>query len=57
MKKFWTGFWRETDGQDLVEYALIIAAVALAMVAAVQGVTRALNSLYTSIAAALSLSS
>ena len=57
MKKFWTRFWIETDGQDLVEYALIIAAVALAMVAAVKGVTNALNSLYTSIAAALSLSS
>jgi Flp pilus assembly pilin Flp len=57
MKAFWSRFWRETEGQDLVEYALIVAAIALGMIAAVQGVTRALNSLYTSITQALSLTS
>jgi pilus assembly protein Flp/PilA len=57
MKTFWTRFWRETDGQDLVEYALIIAAIALGMIAAVKGVTNALNSLYQSISAALALTS
>ena len=55
MKNFWTRFWRETQGQDLVEYALIIAAIALAMTAAVRGVAQALNSLYQSISAALAL--
>jgi Flp pilus assembly pilin Flp len=50
-------FWRETDGQDLVEYALIVAAIALAMVATIQGVARALNSVYESISAALALTS
>jgi Flp pilus assembly pilin Flp len=39
-------FWKETDGQDLVEYALIVAAIALGMIAAVRGVATALNSLY-----------
>ena len=53
MKSIWTRFWRETDGQDLVEYALIIAAIALGMIAAVKGVTTALNSLYQSISIAL----
>jgi Flp pilus assembly pilin Flp len=43
----------ETDGQDLVEYALIVAAIALAMVSAVRGIANALNSLYESISAAL----
>jgi Flp pilus assembly pilin Flp len=57
MKAFWSRFWRETEGQDLVEYALIVAAIALGMIAAVQNVTRALNSLYTSITQALSLTS
>jgi len=64
MKKHWVRirseairFWEETDGQDLVEYALIVAAIALAMVASVQGVARALNSLYESITSALSLTS
>ena len=53
MKTFWTRFWKETEGQDLVEYALIVAAIALGMVAAVRGVVTALNSLYESITAAL----
>ena len=57
MKNFWSRFWKETEGQDLVEYALIVAAIALAMVAAVQGVSRALSSLYESISTALALTS
>lgn len=62
MKKLWVHirrhtslFWQDTAGQDLVEYALIVAAIALGMIAAVQGVAAALNSMYTSITAALSL--
>lgn len=57
MKTFWIRFWKETEGQDLVEYALIIAAIALGMIAAVQGIGTALNSLYQSISAALVLTS
>ena len=64
MKKFWVRFrkeairfWTETEGQDLVEYALIVAAIALGMIAAVQGVASALNSLYQSISAGLTLTS
>jgi len=57
MKTFWIRFWKETEGQDLVEYALIVAAIALAMVAAVRGVVTALNSLYESIAAGLAFTS
>jgi Flp pilus assembly pilin Flp len=64
MKKYWLRFtqettrlWKETDGQDLVEYALIVAAIALGMIATVRGVATALNSLYESITAALSLTS
>lgn len=48
-------FLERTDGQDLVEYALIVAAIALGLIAAVRGVTTALNSLYESITAALAL--
>ena len=57
MKNFWINFWKETEGQDLVEYALIVAAIALGMIAAVRGVVTALNSLYESISAALALTS
>ena len=56
MKLFWIRFWKETDGQDLVEYALIVAAIALGMIAAVRGVATALNSLYESITTGLTLS-
>ncbi len=57
MKNFWINFWKETEGQDLVEYALIVAAIALGMIAAVRGVVTALNSLYESITAGLALTS
>ena len=55
MKVFWARFWKETDGQDLVEYALIIAAIALGMIAALRGVVTALSSLYESISTGLSI--
>jgi len=53
MKKFITLFWKETEGQDLVEYALIVAAIALGMIVVVKNVAQALNSLYESISAAM----
>ena len=53
MKKFWTRFWKETDGQDLIEYALIIATIALAMVAAVKGIGETLSTVYSNIIASL----
>jgi Flp pilus assembly pilin Flp len=55
IKAFWSGFWKETEGQDLVEYALIVAAIALVMITLVQGVAQALSSLYTSITNGLAL--
>lgn len=57
MKTFWIRFWKETEGQDLVEYALIVAAIALGMIAVVRGIGTALSSLYESISAALVLTS
>ena len=53
MKKFITLFWKATEGQDLVEYALIVAAIALGMIVVVKNVAQALNSLYESISAAM----
>jgi pilus assembly protein Flp/PilA len=57
MKEFLVKFWKDEEGQDLVEYALIVAAIALGMIAAVRGVVTALNSLYESISAGLALTS
>jgi len=53
MKTFWKRFWKDTEGQDLVEYALITAAIALGLVATIRGIATALNSLYESISTAL----
>ncbi len=53
MKTFWKRFWKDTEGQDLVEYALLVAAIALGMIATIKGIANALNSLYESISAGL----
>ena len=61
MKKFWVRintetirFWKDTKGQDLVEYALIVAAIALVLIATVQGLAAALNTIYVNITTRLS---
>lgn len=41
--------WRDEQGQDLVEYALIVAAVGLALITTVNQLTTAVVSLYSSI--------
>jgi Flp pilus assembly pilin Flp len=33
MKTFWTNFWKDEQGQDLIEYTLLMAFVALASAA------------------------
>jgi len=49
MKALILGFVRDEQGQDLVEYALIVAAVGLALIASVGRLQQAINSLYDSI--------
>ncbi len=46
-------FWQEEDGQDLVEYSLLLAFIALAAVALLQGAKTSINTLWTSISTAL----
>ncbi len=46
---FLKAFAREEDGQDLVEYALLLAFIALASIAALGTVTTALNGVWTNI--------
>jgi Flp pilus assembly pilin Flp len=53
MKNLLVRIWRETEGQDLVEYALIVAAIALALIVSVKGIATALSSMYDSISLAL----
>jgi Flp pilus assembly pilin Flp len=45
--------WREEDGQDLIEYALLMAFIALAAVAVLGGVQTHVSTLWDSISDAL----
>jgi len=54
MKQFLIGFIRDEQGQDLVEYALIVAAVGLALITTVNQLSAAIVSLYQSITQGLS---
>ncbi len=49
MKKFAIRFIRDVQGQDLVEYALIVAAVGLALIVTVKELSGAIVSVYSSI--------
>jgi Flp pilus assembly pilin Flp len=49
MKSIWIRLVRDERGQDLVEYALIVAAVGLALITTVNQLSSAVVSLYSSI--------
>lgn len=42
-------FWKEEDGQDLVEYSLLLAFIALAAVALLGGVKTSVSNIWTSV--------
>jgi len=52
--KLMTNFVRDEQGQDLVEYALIVAAVGLALITTVNQLSQGIVSLYSSITGDLS---
>jgi len=54
MKYAIVGFFHDDQGQDLVEYALIVAAVGLALITTVNTLSQGIASLYSSITADLS---
>ena len=54
MKQMLIQLLREEQGQDLVEYALIVAAVGLALISTVNTLSQAITSLYSSITTDLS---
>jgi len=53
-KFFQHEFWRDEEGQDLVEYALLIALVALVAIGFIPGLTDAIGDVFSRIAQALS---
>ena len=54
MKELFVRFIRDEQGQDLVEYALIVAAVGLALITTVNQLSQGVVSLYQSITGDLS---
>jgi len=53
VKEFFIRLARDEHGQDLVEYALIVAAVGLALITTVNQLSSAIVSLYSSITTGL----
>jgi pilus assembly protein Flp/PilA len=42
-------FWQEEDGQDMVEYALLLAFIALVGITLLSGVKGSITSIWTSV--------
>jgi len=50
MKAYLQSFWKDTQGQDLVEYALAAGMVAVAAVAAMPQLSGTVNTVFSKIA-------
>jgi pilus assembly protein Flp/PilA len=50
MNGLMTRFWRDEEGQDLLEYALLVALIALVAIVAVTGAGAKVSEVFTSIA-------
>jgi pilus assembly protein Flp/PilA len=57
MKNLFTRLWKEEEGQDLVEYGLLIVLVALAAIAAMKGLAGAVSSVFSAAASNLTSAS
>lgn len=49
----WTRFWADDSGQDLAEYALLVALIALVVIGAVTLLGTQINTVFTNITNAL----
>lgn len=49
MKATWIRFWQDTQGQDLVEYALTAGLVAVAAVAAMPALAVTINNVFSKV--------
>ena len=49
MKATWIRFWQDTQGQDLVEYALTAGLVAVAAVAAMPALSVTINNVFSKV--------
>jgi Flp pilus assembly pilin Flp len=51
---FFKALWQEEDGQDLVEYSLLLAFIALGAITLLSNTSKSLNSLWSVISSTLS---
>jgi pilus assembly protein Flp/PilA len=57
MKTFCKNLWNDTQGQDLVEYALMVGLVAVAAVAVVPSMATQINTIFNKVTTTLSTAS
>jgi len=56
MKNFATKLWKEQEGQDLTEYALLLTLIALASIVAMNSLATAISNVFVSAAGNLTSS-
>jgi Flp pilus assembly pilin Flp len=54
LNPFIVALWKETDGQDLVEYALLLGFIAISTISILTGVRTSLDLMWSKISSALS---
>ena len=54
MRTFWKGFWSDSRGQDLVEYALAAGLVAVAAVAAMPTLSATVSTVFSKVGTIIS---
>jgi len=52
-KRFAVALWQETDGQDLVEYSLLLGFIAISTISILTGVRTSVDTLWSKISSAL----
>jgi pilus assembly protein Flp/PilA len=50
MKALFLRLWKDESGQDLTEYALLLVLIALAAITAMQGLAKAIETVYNTAA-------
>jgi pilus assembly protein Flp/PilA len=54
MKSIFVRLWKEEEGQDLTEYGLLLALVALAAIAAMKGLASGISAVFSTASSSLS---
>lgn len=53
MKSLWQRFWREEDGQDIAEYAVMLAVILVIVVGTVRLIGSNSNNVFSNVASSL----